>query len=390
MGPFRELNGNRVKQVEEAMSTSEKKIRGARKRIRQIEELEKRDPSTLNESQKKKLLRKGELLKTLNELLEEEKKKTSPRSTADEEKKKVSSASKLRASAGVFVPSFLKQQQSNVETKSEGNTSQQNEKKKKMDTPDEKKTTSLVQETEKKKEETPVRTDEKKKKIIEETPEEMKVRKRIRLIKKKLRDIGRLDDMIQNGKLKRISEAQRVKLKRKFEWECELLKLEAIRNEKEEEDQRNDDIYDNKTCVKDYQRLCCLGTGSFGKVLQVRHLRTGKIYAMKIIKKDHVSRKKVETSTMLERDVLVKIHHPFIVKLRHAFQTDEKLYLVMTYVVLFLSHHSVSFYRTIKKHTGTYREENSFGIFTVTEPLMRMCLDFTVPNSCSRWTIFTR
>ena len=84
--------------------------------------------------------------------------------------------------------------------------------------------------------------------------------------------------------------------------------------------------------MKDYQRLCCLGTGSFGKVLQVRHLGTGKIYAMKIIKKDHVSRKNVETSTMLERDVLVKIHHPFIVKLRHAFQTVEKLYLVMTYV----------------------------------------------------------
>ena len=145
---------NRVKQVEEAMSTLEKKIRGARKRLRQIEELEKRDPSTLNGSQKKKVLRKDEFLKTLNELLEEEKKKTSPvstlRSTADEEKKKVSSASKLRASAGVFVPSFLKQQPSNVETKSEGNTSQQNEQKKKMDTPDEKKTTSLREETEKK------------------------------------------------------------------------------------------------------------------------------------------------------------------------------------------------------------------------------------------------
>ena len=56
------------------------------------------------------------------------------------------------------------------------------------------------------------------------------------MIKKKLRDIGRLDDMIQSGKLKRISEAQRVKLKRKFEWECELLKLEATRNEKEEEE----------------------------------------------------------------------------------------------------------------------------------------------------------
>ena len=129
--------------------------------MRQIEELEKRDPSTLNESQKKKVLRKDELLKTLNELLEEEKKKTSPvstlRSTADEEKKKVSSASKLRASAGVFVPSFLKQQQSNVETKSEGNTSQQNEQKKKMDTPDERKRQRLyVEETEKKKEETPV------------------------------------------------------------------------------------------------------------------------------------------------------------------------------------------------------------------------------------------
>lgn len=34
---------------------------------------------------------------------------------------------------------------------------------------------------------------------------------------------------------------------------------------------------------------------------------------------------------MTERKILSTINHPFVVKLRYAFQTQEKLYLVMDY-----------------------------------------------------------
>ena len=288
-------------------TTLSKKIRNVRKRLKQIKELESRDPMTLNESQKCKISRKIELSKTLNELLETEKNQNA------------SPSSKLRPTADAFVPSFLKQKPSptpTLEMKSDGVS---------KTTPDEKKKT-LAETTQK------MSPQEQ----SEETPAEKKRRKKIRTIKKKLRDIGKLDEKIQSGVLKRISEPQRMKLRRKFELECELRDLEEMKkNIVTQSPDNDDDNFDDdhgKASLQDYQRLCCLGTGSFGKVLQVRHHKTGKIYAMKIIKKNHVSLKKVETSTMLERDVLVKVRHPFIVKLRHAFQSDEKLYLVMTYV----------------------------------------------------------
>eukprot|EP00698_Gefionella_okellyi_P006075 TRINITY_DN15541_c0_g1_i1.p1 TRINITY_DN15541_c0_g1~~TRINITY_DN15541_c0_g1_i1.p1 ORF type:complete len:377 (+),score=64.45 TRINITY_DN15541_c0_g1_i1:36-1166(+) len=84
--------------------------------------------------------------------------------------------------------------------------------------------------------------------------------------------------------------------------------------------------------MDDFELLCVVGKGSFGKVLQVRHKTTKEIFAVKILKKKQlIARNQVE-HTKTERRVMQSIRHPFIVRLHGAFQTENKLYMVMDYV----------------------------------------------------------
>ena len=85
-------------------------------------------------------------------------------------------------------------------------------------------------------------------------------------------------------------------------------------------------------CADDFELLRVLGKGSFGKVFQVRKKDTGRIYAMKVLgKKDIIERKEVE-HTMAERNILKLSNHPFLVGLKFAFQSPEKLYLVLDFM----------------------------------------------------------
>ncbi|TPX22712.1 hypothetical protein DIZ76_014591 [Coccidioides immitis] len=84
--------------------------------------------------------------------------------------------------------------------------------------------------------------------------------------------------------------------------------------------------------MEDFDLLKVVGKGSFGKVMQVLKRDTGRIYAMKTIRKAHIiSRSEVE-HTLAERSVLSQINNPFIVPLKFSFQSPEKLYLVLAFV----------------------------------------------------------
>lgn len=72
-----------------------------------------------------------------------------------------------------------------------------------------------------------------------------------------------------------------------------------------------------------------IGKGGFGKVWKVVFKRTGTLYALKQMSKAKIIEKKSERSIKYERDLLAKIHHPFIVNMHFAFQDEENLYLVM-------------------------------------------------------------
>lgn len=66
--------------------------------------------------------------------------------------------------------------------------------------------------------------------------------------------------------------------------------------------------------------------------MQVRKKDSGIIYAMKILRKDAIIARNQVRNAKAERAILQKMDHPFLVGLKFAFQTDDKLYLVLDYV----------------------------------------------------------
>jgi serum/glucocorticoid-regulated kinase 2 len=83
--------------------------------------------------------------------------------------------------------------------------------------------------------------------------------------------------------------------------------------------------------IEDFTLLKVLGRGAFGKVMLVRKKDSGKVYAMKILKKTMVVAKKQIEHTLAERKVLEAFRHPFLMGLKFAFQTEAKLYLVLDF-----------------------------------------------------------
>jgi serine/threonine protein kinase len=80
-----------------------------------------------------------------------------------------------------------------------------------------------------------------------------------------------------------------------------------------------------------------LGKGSFGKVFLVRPITSmimmgsDKVFAMKVLKKVDIVKKHQVDHTKTERFILENINHPFVLKLRYAFQTKQKLFMVTDY-----------------------------------------------------------
>ena len=65
---------------------------------------------------------------------------------------------------------------------------------------------------------------------------------------------------------------------------------------------------------------------------QVRKNSNGRVYAMKVINKAKIADSKTDVRhTRTERDVLVRVDHPFLIKLHYAFETAERLYLVQEF-----------------------------------------------------------
>lgn len=86
-----------------------------------------------------------------------------------------------------------------------------------------------------------------------------------------------------------------------------------------------------KVKLEDFELLKVLGRGSFGKVMQVRAKADGNIYAMKILKKRAIIARNQVEHTRAERKILQSLQHPFLMTLRYAFQSKEKLYFVLDY-----------------------------------------------------------
>ena len=93
------------------------------------------------------------------------------------------------------------------------------------------------------------------------------------------------------------------------------------------------DHLSRKMAAADFEALRCLGKGTYGTVILVKHITTGRLYAQKQFRKASLTvRKQLVEQTKTERTILESINrHPFVVKLYYAFQDHEKLYLILEY-----------------------------------------------------------
>ena len=81
-----------------------------------------------------------------------------------------------------------------------------------------------------------------------------------------------------------------------------------------------------------FELLSLIGEGAFGKVILVRNQISREVCAMKVISKKLLKKKNSMQQIKSERDILMKLNHPFLSLLLYAFQTDKKIFLIMEFL----------------------------------------------------------
>ena len=141
---------------------------------------------------------------------------------------------------------------------------------------------------------------------------------------------SKTNNIMQNIPLSKANTLENCKIK-----EIKMnIKQDNINGNKFEENKMNiNQNYNRGIRFEDYIIICLLGTGSFGRVFKVKIKddTSQKIYAMKVINKNLLIRKKQLKYAVGECSVLKKCDCPFIVKLYYSFQTLENLYMVEEY-----------------------------------------------------------
>ena len=94
-------------------------------------------------------------------------------------------------------------------------------------------------------------------------------------------------------------------------------------------EERQKKVYKNK-----YEHVGKIGQGGFSKVFLVRHMATGKLYALKKVSKRsfNASENSITLENVMnEKNILLTVNHPFIIKFYSCFQDEKNLYYVMEY-----------------------------------------------------------
>ncbi|TKY85548.1 hypothetical protein EX895_005710 [Sporisorium graminicola] len=84
--------------------------------------------------------------------------------------------------------------------------------------------------------------------------------------------------------------------------------------------------------LDDFRTVKVIGKGAFGEVRLVQKTDTGKIYAMKTLRKSEMFKKDQLAHVRAERDVLAESNSPWVVQLYYSFQDTAYLYLLMEFL----------------------------------------------------------
>lgn len=86
---------------------------------------------------------------------------------------------------------------------------------------------------------------------------------------------------------------------------------------------------DRPVVAEDFFPMRVLGRGGFGLVTACKRITTGKLYAMKVMKKKRIKLRKSQHLALNERAVLAAVDSPFVISLKYAFETKSDVYLIM-------------------------------------------------------------
>ncbi|XP_058107635.1 probable serine/threonine protein kinase IRE isoform X3 [Magnolia sinica] len=88
----------------------------------------------------------------------------------------------------------------------------------------------------------------------------------------------------------------------------------------------------DRTSIEDFEIIKPISRGAFGRVFLAKKRITGDLFAVKVLKKADMIRKNAVESILAERDILMTVRNPFVVRFFFSFTCRENLYLVMEYL----------------------------------------------------------
>ncbi|KAK1236673.1 serine/threonine protein kinase, AGC [Marasmius sp. AFHP31] len=100
-----------------------------------------------------------------------------------------------------------------------------------------------------------------------------------------------------------------------------------------------------------FLKIKMLGKGDVGKVYLVREKKSDKLFAMKVLSKREMIRRKKIHRALTEQEILSSANHPFIVTLYHSFQSQSYLYFCMDYCM------GGEFFRALQMRPGKCLDE---------------------------------
>ena len=106
---------------------------------------------------------------------------------------------------------------------------------------------------------------------------------------------------------------------------------EIIKNNNNKKYKNNEKDENNKINFNSFEILDQIGSGSFGKVFKVKLRNTNQIFAMKVLNKAFLLKKKLLRYAISECKILKESNCPFILKLHYSFQTHDNLYMILDY-----------------------------------------------------------
>ena len=91
-------------------------------------------------------------------------------------------------------------------------------------------------------------------------------------------------------------------------------------------------LEDNTIELKDLDNIKELGSGNFGSVNLVRNKKNKQLYAVKALNLEQVKKEKLEVCVELEKNVLLKTDHPFIMKMVKYLKNEDYIFFINEYI----------------------------------------------------------